>query len=57
MDFSEVTKEKHWDHSKFAEIRQRLDDCNYVKYSMYRVALKFRVLQKVLFSKYFLRKV
>lgn len=53
-NFSEKTNEKHWDHSKFTEIRQRLDDCNYVKYSMYRVALKFRVLQNLLFSKYLL---
>lgn len=49
--FSEL-KEKQWDHPKFEEIRQWLDECNYVKYSMYRVALKFRVLQSALYSKY-----
>lgn len=52
FDFSKLRNESQWDHSEFAEIRQKLDDCNYVKYSMYRVALKFRVLQKALFSKY-----
>ncbi|XP_028131995.2 dystrophin-like [Diabrotica virgifera virgifera] len=40
---------KQWDHPKFSEIGQRLDDCNYVKYSIYRVALKFRVLQNALY--------
>lgn len=52
MYFSELTKEKVWDHSKFSEIGQRLNECNYVKYSMYRVALKVRALQSTLFSKY-----
>lgn len=52
MYFSELTKEKVWDHKKFSEIIQRLEECNYVKYSMYRVALKIRVLQNSLFSKY-----
>ncbi|CAH2014137.1 unnamed protein product [Acanthoscelides obtectus] len=46
---NEHTKVHQWSHPKFADIRQRLDDCNYVKYSMYRVALKFRVLQNALF--------
>nr|XP_023028148.1 dystrophin-like [Leptinotarsa decemlineata] len=46
--FNEASNCKQWDHPKFVEIRQRLDDCNYVKYSMYRVALKFRVLQNAL---------
>ncbi|KAL3287005.1 hypothetical protein HHI36_001491 [Cryptolaemus montrouzieri] len=45
---NESTKEKQWDHPKFSDIRQRLDDCNYVKYSSYRVALKLRVLQQAL---------
>lgn len=49
---SEVTNVKQWDHPKFVDIRQRLDDCNYVKYSIYRLALKFRVLQNALHSKY-----
>ncbi|CAH0552084.1 unnamed protein product [Brassicogethes aeneus] len=46
---NEVTNAKQWDHPKFSEIRQRLDECNYVKYSSYRVALKFRVLQQSLY--------
>lgn len=50
--YSEATNVKQWDHPKFVDIRQRLDDCNYVKYSIYRLALKFRVLQSALHSKY-----
>ncbi|KAG5872462.1 hypothetical protein JTB14_024043 [Gonioctena quinquepunctata] len=46
---NEASNHKQWDHPKFLEIRQRLDDCNYVKYSVYRVALKFRVLQNALY--------
>ncbi|XP_018566008.1 dystrophin-related protein 2-like [Anoplophora glabripennis] len=45
---NELTNVKQWDHPKFVDIRQRIDDCNYVKYSVYRVALKFRVLQNAL---------
>ncbi|KAJ8936626.1 hypothetical protein NQ314_012242 [Rhamnusium bicolor] len=45
---NEATNLKQWDHPKFVDLRQRLDDCNYVKYSTYRVALKFRVLQNAL---------
>nr|CAH7756588.1 unnamed protein product [Callosobruchus chinensis] len=51
---NEDIKLQQWSHPKFADIRQRLDGCNYVKYSMYRVALKLRVLQNALFSEYFL---
>lgn len=47
---SEETNEKHWDHPKFSEVRQRLDECNYIKYSIYRVAMKFRILQQALYS-------
>lgn len=50
--FSEETKATQWDHPKFDEIKQRLDDCNYIKYASYRVASKFRILQNALFSKY-----
>nr|CAH7756584.1 unnamed protein product [Callosobruchus chinensis] len=46
---NEDIKLQQWSHPKFADIRQRLDGCNYVKYSMYRVALKLRVLQNALF--------
>nr|CAI5848460.1 unnamed protein product [Callosobruchus analis] len=46
---NEHIKAQQWSHPKFADIRQRLDDCNYIKYSMYRVASKFRVLQSALF--------
>ncbi|KAJ8973910.1 hypothetical protein NQ317_000454 [Molorchus minor] len=46
---NEIINVKQWDHPKFADIRQRLDDCNYVKYSVYRLALKFRVLQNALY--------
>ncbi|XP_056629999.1 dystrophin-related protein 2-like isoform X1 [Diorhabda sublineata] len=47
--FNKSTGVRQWDHPKFSEIKQRLDDCNYVKYSIYRVALKFRVLQNALY--------
>ncbi|KAF5304902.1 hypothetical protein FQR65_LT00786 [Abscondita terminalis] len=43
------TNVKQWDHPNFAEIVHHLDECNYIKYSAYRVAAKFRVLQKSLF--------
>jgi hypothetical protein len=46
---SESSEQRQWDHPKFIELKHLLDDCNYVKYSKYRVALKFRVLQKALF--------
>ncbi|XP_044745432.1 dystrophin-related protein 2-like [Coccinella septempunctata] len=46
--FNDATKEKQWNHPKFSEIKQRLDECNYVRYSTYRVALKFRALQQAL---------
>lgn len=45
---NESTNVRQWDHSKFSEIKQRLDDCNYIKYASYRVASKFRVLQNAL---------
>ncbi|KAK9880537.1 hypothetical protein WA026_011774 [Henosepilachna vigintioctopunctata] len=45
---NEITNEKLWDHPKFSDIRQQLDECNYVRYSSYRVALKFRVMQQAL---------
>lgn len=44
-----LTNIKQWDHPNFAEIIQHLHECNYIKYSAYRVAAKFRVLQKSLF--------
>ncbi|RZC39097.1 dystrophin, isoform E-like [Asbolus verrucosus] len=47
--FNENTKQQQWDHPKFLELKHLIDDCNYVKYSKYRVALKVRVLQKALF--------
>lgn len=46
--FSENTQQKQWDHPRFIEVKHLIDDCNYVKYSKYRVALKFRALQKAL---------
>lgn len=46
--FNDVTKEKQWNHPRFSEIKQRLDECNYVRYSTYRVAMKFRALQQAL---------
>lgn len=51
--YSESTNIKQWDHPKFADIIQRLDECNYIKYSAYRIAAKFRVLQRALYSMYF----
>lgn len=51
--FSELTSAKQWDHPKFAEIKQRIDDCNYIKYSSYRVASKIRILQRSLCSMYY----
>ncbi|EFA06845.2 Dystrophin-1-like Protein [Tribolium castaneum] len=47
--FNESTKQKQWDHPKFIELKHTIDDWNYVKYSKYRVGLKFRALQKALF--------
>ncbi|XP_031354273.1 dystrophin-like [Photinus pyralis] len=46
---NELTNVKQWDHPKFAEIIQHLHDCNYIKYSAYRVAAKFRALRRLLF--------
>lgn len=46
---NESTNIKQWDHPKFADIIQRLDECNYIKYSAYRIAAKFRVLQRALY--------
>ncbi|KAF2897378.1 hypothetical protein ILUMI_08792 [Ignelater luminosus] len=46
---NETTNIKQWDHPKFTDIIQRLDDCNYIRYSTYRVAAKFRVLQHALY--------
>lgn len=48
---NEGSNAKQWDHPKFSGIKQRLDECNYVKYSNYRIASKIRVLQRELFSK------
>lgn len=42
------TNTNQWDHPKFSEIKQAIDDCNYVAYPSYRLALKFRVLQRSL---------
>ncbi|XP_065167889.1 dystrophin-related protein 2-like isoform X2 [Atheta coriaria] len=36
---------KQWDHPKYAEVKLKLDDCNYIKFASYRIAHKFRVLQ------------
>ncbi|KAJ3649917.1 hypothetical protein Zmor_021633 [Zophobas morio] len=47
--FNDITQQKQWDHPKFIEVKHVIDDCNYVKYSKYRAALKFRALQKILF--------
>lgn len=48
---NEVNNSKQWDHPKFNSIKLRLDECNYVKYSNYRIASKVLVLQHELFSK------
>ncbi|XP_030766334.1 dystrophin-like [Sitophilus oryzae] len=40
---------KQWDHPKFSDVKQGIDECNYVTYPSYRLALKFRVLQRGLF--------
>ncbi|KAI4468410.1 e3 ubiquitin-protein ligase kcmf1 [Holotrichia oblita] len=45
---NEQTKAKQWDHPKFTDIKQKLDECNWIKYSAYRVAFKFRTLQNTL---------
>ncbi|KAK9727922.1 WW domain [Popillia japonica] len=45
---NEQTKAKQWDHPKFADIKQKIDECNWIKYSAYRVAFKFRTLQNTL---------
>lgn len=50
---NEAVGSKQWDHPKFGDIQLRLDECNYVKYSNYRIASKMRVLQQKLFSKKF----
>ncbi|ENN74668.1 hypothetical protein YQE_08785, partial [Dendroctonus ponderosae] len=42
---------QQWDHPKFCDVKQAIDDCNYVIYATYRLALKFRVLQRALYSK------
>ncbi|KAF7279931.1 hypothetical protein GWI33_006601 [Rhynchophorus ferrugineus] len=42
-------KMKQWDHPKFCDVKQGIDECNYVTYPSYRLALKFRVLQRSLF--------
>ncbi|CAG9854527.1 unnamed protein product [Phyllotreta striolata] len=47
--FNKKTGVKDWEHPKFKQIKQTLDECNYVKYSKYRVALKIRALQKALY--------
>ncbi|KAF5275373.1 hypothetical protein FQA39_LY06830 [Lamprigera yunnana] len=44
-----LTNIRQWDHPKFSHITQQLSECNCIKYSAYRVAAKFRVLQKSLF--------
>lgn len=48
---NEAVGGKQWDHPKFGDIKLRLEECNYVKYSNYRIASKMRVLQHELFSK------
>ncbi|KAH1007581.1 hypothetical protein HUJ04_004794 [Dendroctonus ponderosae] len=41
---------QQWDHPKFCDVKQAIDDCNYVIYATYRLALKFRVLQRALYT-------
>lgn len=43
------TNTKQWEHPKFADIKQTIDECNYIKFSAYRVAAKIRVLQRALY--------
>lgn len=53
--FSYINSEtniEQWDHPKFCDVKQAIDDCNYVAYASYRLALKIRVLQRCLSSKY-----
>lgn len=50
INYSENTNIKQWDHPKFTDIKQTIDDCNYIKFSSYRVATKIRTLQRSLYS-------
>lgn len=50
--YSSETNIEQWDHPKFCDVKQAIDDCNYVAYASYRLALKIRVLQRCLSSKY-----
>ncbi|XP_066245861.1 dystrophin-like [Euwallacea similis] len=43
------TNLKQWDHPKFSDVKQALDDCNYIAYAAYRLAFKIRVLQRCLY--------
>ncbi|XP_022911861.2 dystrophin-like [Onthophagus taurus] len=45
----EQSKVKQWDHPKFLEIKEKLDECNWIKYAAYRVAFKIRFLQQSLY--------
>ncbi|CAG9765908.1 unnamed protein product [Ceutorhynchus assimilis] len=49
VDPSESSNTHQWDHPKFADIKQAIDDCNYIAYAKYRLASKFRVLQRCLY--------
>lgn len=48
---NDAIKSIQWDHPKFSDIKLRLDDCNYIKFSNYRIASKLLVLQRELLSK------
>ncbi|GLV40563.1 Dystrophin [Carabus blaptoides fortunei] len=47
--FNENTNSKQWDHPKFADVKQTIDECNFIKFSSYRVASKVRVLQRAFY--------
>ncbi|KAL1512645.1 hypothetical protein ABEB36_002204 [Hypothenemus hampei] len=40
------TNTKQWDHPKFSDVKQAIDDCNYIVYSTYRLAMKIRAIQR-----------
>ncbi|XP_050294768.1 dystrophin-like [Anthonomus grandis grandis] len=48
--FNTSTNKEQWDHPKYSEIKQALDDCNYIAFSSYRLAFKLRVLQRYLYT-------
>lgn len=49
--FSEITNLKQWDHPEYTNIFRKLEECSYIKYSSYRLAMKIRYLQNLLHSK------